>query len=944
MNEKNKKKLVVCSWNVCLGAKTKLHLIKEQLYKEKIDILCIQEAEVEIDEDEKDYAIDGYQMELENSTSKRRTLVYIDKNVNYVRKSQMEKKDAHIILLEVKTGSGILNLVAMYRTYKLTAHENHALALNEQMEIIRTFSQGDKKLLIVGDMNLDAKRKADPSYNLHRLYSAWDELENDLHLKQFVKVTTWMRIVEGRVRSSTLDHVYTNDSSLINQVKTLSVSSGDHMPVMAIMNTEYNFIPKKMKIRNWKNYTKENLEIRLGGEDWDIQWLTAQDYCDELEQKIMTVLEELIPFKEIKVRRNVFVESTGLAEMKRKRKNMFRNAQRRNSESLLTKCKLMDKKIRLMENRDRKSKVRAKMKPGDQRSLWEAVKLAQSKEDSSLPLVMNLAEKSAKTNSGKANLFAEHFQNKVQTIVEEVQISNRVYNGARKITEPADSFVNQDLVTKIMSNLKEKSSYGFDNIPMRVLKDGVNYLAKPYYILMKKICEQNKIPQQWKTSRVIPLFKKGDKTDINNYRPISNLCAGSKILEKLILQRLMDIEEKSGVNLTGERQHGFKKGFSTTTACQEILAKVSDAMDRGEYAIMASLDLTAAFDVVNVDLLLKRMEIMGIPQNLISLLKVWLKGRQAYVEVEGTCSTYFKVDSGTCQGSILGPVLFCIFIAPLLDCEDLLAYADDSYEIETGPDRQESVQRLKIRLERTIDWLKSSGLKVNEEKTELVVFYKRDTEEVSINLNGREIKSKKEIKVLGTIFDSKLEWHANVEKCVKSARKASQGLMLLRHYFTEAEKINLLTSLVYSKLYFAAQVWLIPNLKSCLKQKLYSQSGSSLKIVNCNLSYKELHKKFKRATPAIFGKYLTCINYYDVLTSQAPRIVFNNVQAVTTREERNPSLTFVAINQIKCGLNLLHNRFRSVTGIIRKNWVPLSRQVFKLKCKENVINSMLTTW
>ena len=125
---------------------------------------------------------------------------------------------------------------------------------------------------------------------------------------------------------------------------------------------------------------------------------------------------------------------------------------------------------------------------------------------------------------------------------------------------------------------------------------------------------------------------------------------------------------------------------------------------------------------------------------------------------------------------------------------------------------------------------------------------------------------------------------------------------------------------------------------------MYSQSGSSLKIVNCNLSYKELHKKFKRATPAIFGKYLTCINYYDVLTSQAPRIVFNNVQAVTTREERNPRLTFVAINQIKCGLNLLHNRFRSVTGIIRKNWVPLSRQMFKLKCKENVINSMLTTW
>jgi hypothetical protein len=176
---------------------------------------------------------------------------------------------------------------------------------------------------------------------------------------------------------------------------------------------------------------------------------------------------------------------------------------------------------------------------------------------------------------------------------------------------------------------------------------------------------------------------------------------------------------------------------------------------------------------------------------------------------------------------------------------------------------------------RTIDWLKSSGLKVNEEKTELVVVFKRDTAEVTINLNGREIKSKKEIKVLGTIFDSKLEWHANVEKCVTSARKASQALMLLRIYFTEAEKINLITGLVYSKLYFAAQVWLLSNLKSCLKQKLYAQSGSALKFANCNLSYRELHKKFSHATPTIFGKYLTCINYHHLMTSKA--IVFNYI-------------------------------------------------------------------
>ncbi len=195
------------------------------------------------------------------------------------------------------------------------------------------------------------------------------------------------------------------------------------MPVIAILNTDYNFIPKKLKIRCWKNYKKENLEILLGNEDRYNNWLAAQDYCDKLEQKVMTTQEELIPFKEIKLRRNIFKESANLTEMKKKRKNMFQNAQCHNSECLLAKCKLMDKKIRLMENKDQRSKVRAKMKPGDQRSQWEEVKVAQSREDTSLPLVMNLAEIYAKTNQERQTYFLNIFQNNVRTIDEEIQIS-----------------------------------------------------------------------------------------------------------------------------------------------------------------------------------------------------------------------------------------------------------------------------------------------------------------------------------------------------------------------------------------------------------------------------------------------------------------------------------------------------------------------------------------
>jgi hypothetical protein len=102
-------------------------------------------------------------------------------------------------------------------------------------------------------------------------------------------------------------------------------------------------------------------------------------------------------------------------------------------------------------------------------------------------------------------------------------------------------------------------------------------------------------------------------------------------------------------------------------------------MDQDQYVAMASLDLSAAFHVVNVDLLLVRLRKVGLPTDIINLLESWLKDRQCYVELRNSCSQYFDSDEGTVQGSILGPVLFSLFMSPLLEKEDLISYADDSY-------------------------------------------------------------------------------------------------------------------------------------------------------------------------------------------------------------------------------------------------------------------------
>jgi hypothetical protein len=186
-----------------------------------------------------------------------------------------------------------------------------------------------------------------------------------------------------------------------------------------------------------------------------------------------------------------------------------------------------------------------------------------------------------------------------------------------------------------MKSLKCKNSEGFDRIPVKILCDARDILKIPLATLFHKIYFENTVPEQWKIAKVTPIFKKGSKNKIENYRPISNLCSTSKVFEKLILNQIGFLERTNKLDLTGIQQHGFKKSKSTSTAAQLLQSIISRVTDENNYALMASLDLSAAFDLVNVELLIKRLRIMGLPMDLVKLIRTWLTDRKPYVEISG---------------------------------------------------------------------------------------------------------------------------------------------------------------------------------------------------------------------------------------------------------------------------------------------------------------------
>jgi hypothetical protein len=169
------------------------------------------------------------------------------------------------------------------------------------------------------------------------------------------------------------------------------------------------------------------------------------------------------------------------------------------------------------------------------------------------------------------------------------------------------------------------------------------------------VCPTNGLLQ-----KLLPYLKVKVTKNIGKYRPIANLCAVSKIFKKLILKRILEIQDANG-DLTGENQHGLKNPC-TSTLSAKLQSMISRALDGKEHVSLASLDLSSAFDLVNINLLMKRLKIIEIQNDITDLVSVWLRNRSFYVSIDGIKSIQYDLPLGTVQGSILGYILYAIFV------------------------------------------------------------------------------------------------------------------------------------------------------------------------------------------------------------------------------------------------------------------------------------------
>ena len=265
-----------------------------------------------------------------------------------------------------------------------------------------------------------------------------------------------------------------------------------------------------------------------------------------------------------------------------------------------------------------------------------------------------------------------------------------------------------------LRNLNPDKALGPDGIPGRILKESAQTIAPSLTLLFNKSLHFAVVPHEWKLANVVPIFKKGVKDHVQNYRPISLLCVVSKLLERCVLNHIWDHLQE----VINDCQHGFMPSRSCTSQLIGVLDKIGNFLDRGEQIDVIYLDMTKAFDRVNHELLLSKLRHFGFKNNLLNWFQSYLFQRRQQVTVLGSTSSSLPVVSGVPQGSILGPVLFLLYVNDLPDAvssSTVATFADDTKLFKTIACKADSL-KLPEDLNTLTQWSTSTNLAFNPAK------------------------------------------------------------------------------------------------------------------------------------------------------------------------------------------------------------------------------------
>ena len=388
---------------------------------------------------------------------------------------------------------------------------------------------------------------------------------------------------------------------------------------------------------------------------------------------------------------------------------------------------------------------------------------------------------------------------------------------------PDDKFefhtVTIDKVLEIIENMKNKTSYGIDTLSNKLIKHVKDEIAIPLTHLINISIKHSYVPIAWKTAKIAPIFKSGDPSQPTNYRPISLLSTLSKVLERVISNQVYGYFESN--KLLFPNQFGFRRSHS----CQDLLLKIMDyvakAMHENKFVITCYIDLKKAFDTCNWQILFRKLEHYGLDNSAIRWFQSYLSERKMFTRVGDSDSELMEILCGVPQGSILGPLLFLIYIGDLPYNTELFTalYADDTSFANSHKDIDVLFKQTNEMLAEVEDWFNSNYLSLHPGKTRFMIFSNKKNSRIakeskhelflqnSSIMRVHEAGTEKSFKLVGVHIDENLSFKYHIKHVHKKIIGMTSLISRSKSILPSKIKKILFHSLVQSHLQYCLAVW-----------------------------------------------------------------------------------------------------------------------------------------
>ncbi len=791
---------------------------------ESIDILCLSETWLSNAYLNKDIEIAGLSQIFRRDRGSRGGGVAIFANNSVVMKrlTEIEPPNSEILCVDIHLPNSPNKHILLAQCYRPDDRDMVDFLI-DLMDIHEFSSRNNYFMTIfVGDFN--GRNQKWFSQDITNTEGSLLQIFFDkINCSQLVDFPTRFR---GN-SASCLDLIVCDKKNLVSCIKHASpIGKSDHTPVLfdlAIKYPKYNKITRH--IWNHKNGDYENFDRHLINLDWD--GILNTDDVDIATNRWYDIFYRLaniyIPNKTIHYRNGDLPYMTaGLKKLIRVKDHYFRKY--RNT-SLDTDHEIYKHHRNILVNELRSAESNyyeslskdLELNKQHSKKWWNLLKRATNTGKGSTLHDTPIMDDNLLIydDSCKAEAFNKFFTQSVQT----ENPSDPIPSDHNLLYYPKipNLVIDEINVFELLTSLDTSKATGPDQVSNIFLKNCAAGLAKPLCIIFNISIRTGKFPVKWKLANVSPIFKnKGDKKVCDFYRPISLLPCVSKVLEKLLFSHIYEFLRKNKIIVPN--QSGFTPGDSALMQITHIVNQVTELMDRGQEVIAIFLDLAKAFDVVWRKGLLFKLDRVGIRDSencmLLSWFRSYLSERQQVVVLNGKSSSSMINNSGVPQGSVLGPLLFLIYINDLvhgLKCKSFL-FADDTSLFQSGDSLYDCVTDLNTDLETISKWAKKWKIKINASKTEGLLITKKGTQYATPNvrLDGCHVEFVKEHKHVGIWLNTKLDWKTHIMKLGEKANKR-MGILrkfkykLPRHVLNQCYLSNVRPLMEYGGPLFAGQ-------------------------------------------------------------------------------------------------------------------------------------------